>query len=77
MAVITQDILVSWILGIWYRARRAKVNEVNVSLGLPTIEIINQELTLDFHSNPGAPRFVVCQSRQSHEADSLIAVLFE
>jgi hypothetical protein len=39
--------------------------------------MINQELTLDFHSNPGAPGFVVCQSGQSHEADSLIAVLFE
>jgi len=41
-AVLTrQDILVSWnFRHLVNRTRRAKVNEVNVSLGLPTIEII-------------------------------------
>jgi hypothetical protein len=41
-AVFTrQDILVSWnFKHMVNRVRRAKVNEVNVSLGLPTIEII-------------------------------------
>lgn len=36
-----QDILLSWnFRHLVNRVRRAKVNEVNVSLGLPTIEII-------------------------------------
>jgi predicted nucleic acid-binding protein len=41
-AVLTrQDILLSWnFKHLVNRIRRAKVNEVNVSLGLPTIEII-------------------------------------
>jgi predicted nucleic acid-binding protein len=41
-AVLTrQDILVSWnFRHLVNRTRRAKVNEVNVSWGLPTIEII-------------------------------------
>ncbi|TMA87871.1 MAG: type II toxin-antitoxin system VapC family toxin [Deltaproteobacteria bacterium] len=41
-AVLTrQDILLSWnFKHLVNRVRRAKVNEVNVSLGLPTIEII-------------------------------------
>jgi len=41
-AVLTrQDILVSWnFRHLVNRRRRAKVNEVNISLGLPTIEIV-------------------------------------
>ena len=41
-AVLTrQDILLSWnFRHMVNRVRRAKVNEVNISLGLPTIEII-------------------------------------
>ena len=41
-AVLTrQDILLSWnFKHLVNRVRRAKVNEVNVSLGVPTIEII-------------------------------------
>jgi len=41
-AVLTrQDILLSWnFKHMVNRVRRAKVNEVNISLGLPTIEII-------------------------------------
>lgn len=41
-AVLTrQDILLSWnFKHMVNRTRRAKVNEVNISLGLPSIEII-------------------------------------
>jgi len=41
-AVLTrQDILLSWnFRHLVNRVRRAKVNEVNISLGLPTIEVI-------------------------------------
>ena len=43
-AVVTrQDILLSWnFKHLVNRVRRAKVNQVNTSLGLPTIEIIAQ-----------------------------------
>lgn len=42
-AVLTrQDILVSWnFRHLVNRVRRAKVNEVNISLGIPTIEILS------------------------------------
>jgi hypothetical protein len=43
----------------------------------PGVAGTKPELALDFRADAGAARFVVRQTGQRHEADSLVAILFE